>query len=297
MVMIPLSLEELKKSNVLVTGTNQQGKSRLAMAISDKLISEEWQILIFDNVGHWKNTSSIPYYIQISENNLKYVIPKDQSIIYDISRLLPQNQKDFVEVVLADLWQRKLDGKMPKSTLIVTEESQLYCRHLRSLSAQNFMRIFSVGANYGIRCLAITPTLTGLDPEFIRLTSQRYHFREGLEVGAKRRFKSYYGGDWLKVALELDVGYCIYYLNGKLKVYGIPLFTSSVQSQPYKIKPIIRSEPQIKAKSKSILQVVTDLVSYPFGGSIDHTTTCTEQSNYDREDDEQEELDGILFTE
>jgi len=77
--MIPISFEELSKSNCLVTGQNQTGKSLLAMSISDKAISENWQILVLDNVGHWKNKSSIPYYLQISENNLKYVIPKEQA--------------------------------------------------------------------------------------------------------------------------------------------------------------------------------------------------------------------------
>lgn len=295
--MIPISFEELKRSNVLVTGTNQQGKSRLAMAISDKLMREEWQILVFDNVGHWKNVSSIPCYVQVSENNLKYVIPRDQSVIYDISRLLPQNQKDFVETVLADLWNRKLDGSMPKWTLIIFEEAQLYMRNTRSLVSQNIMRIFSVGANHKIRTLAISPSLTGLDSEFIRLTGQRYHFRLGLELNAKKRFKGYYGGDWLRVAVEaLDVGYCLYFINNKLKVHKMPLFTSSVQPRPYRIKPIIRQEPQIKARSKSILQVVSDLVSYPFGGSIQHSTAISTDQE-DRQEDEQEEIDGILFLE
>jgi hypothetical protein len=100
-------------------------------------------------------------------------------------------------------------------------------RNIRSLLGQNLMRICSVGAKHKIRTLAISPSLTGLDVEFIRLAQQRYHFKLGCELNAKRRLRGYYGGDWCRVAENLDVGYCVYYINGKLKVYGIPLFESN----------------------------------------------------------------------
>jgi len=35
---LPLDLEETRKSNILITGTNQQGKSLAAMSISDRLM-------------------------------------------------------------------------------------------------------------------------------------------------------------------------------------------------------------------------------------------------------------------
>jgi hypothetical protein len=87
---IPLDIAELKKSNVLITGTNQQGKSRLAMAISDTLhiqgIADNWQIICFDNVGHWRHKSSIPHYLEISENSLRYVLPKEERVVYILSK-------------------------------------------------------------------------------------------------------------------------------------------------------------------------------------------------------------------
>lgn len=54
---LPLDLAELRKSNVLVTGTNQQGKSLCAMAICDRLLGQPyspWQCIVFNNVGVWK---------------------------------------------------------------------------------------------------------------------------------------------------------------------------------------------------------------------------------------------------
>ena len=290
----------------MLTGTNQQGKSLMAMAICDKLLHENWQIICFDNVGHWKTKSSIPNYFQVSENSLSHVLPKQESIIYDISFLLPSFQKEFVENVLLELWRLRLRGETSKQIMIVFEESHLYMRNIRSLLGQNLMRICSVGANWGIRTLAISPSLTGLDTEFIRLCQQRYHFKLGCELNAKRRFKGYYSKDWCRVAEELDVGFCIYYLNGKLQVHGIPLFESGYKPQPLRIKPIIREEskPQIK---KSLLKTILGMFIYDF--NITGTTTPTThtetalQGTEDREDDlqyynvygntEEDELDAL----
>lgn len=267
----PLSTEEAKKSNILVTGTNQQGKSRLAMAIADKLMSESWQVIVFDNVGIWKNKSSIPLYFEVSENSMRYVIPKNSSIIYDISYLLPSYQKEFVENVLADLWRNRLRGETDKQTLIVFEESHLYMRNIRSLLGQNLMRICSVGANHKIRTLAISPSLTGLDTEFIRLCQQRYHFKLGCELNAKRRFRGYYSKDWQVVAENLDVGYCIYYINGKLKVHGIPLFESNTTPKPYRI-------PKTTQKKRSLWRVIKD--QFNSGKLTKGFTSEDESENY-----------------
>lgn len=82
----------------------------------------------------------------------------------------------------------------------------------------------SVGANWKIRSLGITPDLSLIDPAFIRLCQQRYHFRLGNEPNAKRRFRAYYGLDWCHVVQGLDVGFCIYMHKDRLEVWKIPLF-------------------------------------------------------------------------
>lgn len=88
---MPFDVSEAKRSNVLISGTNQQGKTLAAMTISDLLQNEEWQLVVFDNVGHWKEKSSIPFYYRISETTGKYILT-DKSIVYDISLLLPDSQ-------------------------------------------------------------------------------------------------------------------------------------------------------------------------------------------------------------
>ena len=234
----PLSISELKRSNVLVTGLNQTGKTRLVMGITEHVrhlgLNENFRVIVFDVVGHWKKISSIPFFVEIRK--LKRVKIPEHSIIFDISFLIPDEQKQFIESALLNLWNSSLDQPLDRWTLCIFEESQLYCRYLRGKVSQQIMRIFSVGANLKIRSLAIAPTLTGLDAEFIRLCNQRYHFRLGNEQNIKRKFKSYYGKDWLRVALQLDVGFFIYYLNGKLEVKHVSLYESETQPKQLHLK-------------------------------------------------------------
>jgi len=251
-MLYPIDVEEARKSNILVTGTNQQGKSRLVMALSDVLMRQGWQVIVFDNVGHWKSQSSVRTYFQVSETTMSYVLPR-RSIIYDISLLLPSYQKEFVENVLNDVWRSRVNRNPSQWLLVVFEEFQLYAKNVRGNVSQNILRIMSVGANHKIRCLGITPDLSLIDCAFIRLTQQRYHFRLGNEPNAKRRFRAYYGSDWCRVALALDVGYLIYYLKEKLKIRGIPLFRTSRLSMPYR-------EPEEKPK-KTLWQKIVGTVS------------------------------------
>lgn len=242
----PIDIEECKRSNILITGTNQVGKSRLAMALSDILMVNNWHVIVFDTVGHWKEQSNIPYFYKVSENTMQYIIPED-NMIFDISMLLPSYQREFLEMVLHDLWQWKTKDRTVWSRrwmMIVLEEAQLYMRNIRGLVSQNMMRICSVGANHKIRTLAISPSLTGLDCEFIRLAQQRYHFKLGNELNAKRRFRGYYGKDWQRVTLAHDVGCFTYYLNGKLKVHCVPEFHSSIKPQKYRKPKLIKAKPQ-----------------------------------------------------
>lgn len=234
---VPIDLSEAKKSNILVTGTNQQGKSLTAMAISDRLMRESWQILAFDNVGHWKNKSSIPSWFNVSETSMKYILPQHGSLIYDISNLLPVSQKEFCEWVLADLWKSRIQQQNNHYVLVLFEEFQLYAKNVRGNVSQNILRIMSVGSNHGIRCLGITPDLSLIDCAFIRLAQQRYHFKLGNEPNAKRRFRAYYGLDWCRTARHLEQGFCIYVNKEKLKVVKIPMFTSSRMPQQY-VEPV-----------------------------------------------------------
>jgi len=147
---MPLDLEECRKSNLLLTGCNQQGKSLTAMQICDVLMANNWQILCMDSVGVWKEKSSVPTFFTVSEKTMKYVLPKRESMIFDISMLLPSYQREFIEAILNDVWQYRVKQKPKHWCLIVLEEAHQYMRNLRGLVSQSLMRICSVGANHGI---------------------------------------------------------------------------------------------------------------------------------------------------
>ncbi|MDH5374459.1 MAG: hypothetical protein OEZ21_10515 [Candidatus Bathyarchaeota archaeon] len=196
---------------MLLTGTNQVGKSTAAMAISDILMRnypDPWRIIAVNNVGHWKNRSTIPHFYQVSDKTMKFMLPKTESIIFDTGLLLPTFQREFLESLLRDVWEMQLN-QASQCFLICLEESHLFMRNIRSMLSQSLMRICSVGANWKIRTLAISPSLTGIDPEFIRLAQQRWHFKAGIESNALRRFRSYYSKDWCRVAKELEPRFCI----------------------------------------------------------------------------------------
>lgn len=87
----------------------------------------------------------------------------------------------------------------------------------------------AVGANVGLRIIAITPCMSIVDPFYIRLCSQRYHFQLAVEENSLRKFRRYYGSDYARIVKELDVGYAIYFLNGELKIINIPLWQKQIK--------------------------------------------------------------------
>jgi len=225
---------EAQKSNILVSGTNSTGKSRLACKLAHILKTVGWRIICFDNSSVWKKISDLEICITISEHENYYQVPilEGESVIYDISALVPTQQKELVDFVLLDLWNNR-DNDNFSYVMVILEESQLYCRNLRGNLSQHLMRIFSAGRNKQIRCMAITVDLALIDPSFIRLCQQRYHGRLGIEMGGKRRFKQYYGKEWMETATQLDLGKFIYLNKNKLQQIKVPLFEAKTKPQNY----------------------------------------------------------------
>jgi|GEM_PF-1944735 hypothetical protein len=221
---LPLDFLECERSNILVSGTNQTGKTLCAISVTDLLMVNGWQVLVFDVSGVWKAQSNIAVCYELEEGFKKYFIPINASAIYDLSLLTLDYQRKFVNDLLANVWKMRVNEQTETNLMLVFEEFQLYARTLRNVLNQNLLRVMTVGANVGIRCLGITPDLALVDPLFIRLCNQRYHFHLGNEWSAKRRFRHYYGKEWLTKALALRVGECIYYNNGELSLWRIPKF-------------------------------------------------------------------------
>jgi len=258
---IPFDIHEAMKTNILVSGTNHTGKSRLASGICSVLQNLNWKIVAFDNTGIWKQISDIPTFYQLSENRnfdkdreeWFYPFPTE-SMIFDTSLLLPINQKSFVDDVLRRLWNAQVYNPQNQWTLVALEEFQLFGRDIRSSVAQNILRIASAGRNHKVRVLAITVDLALVDSVFVRLSGQRYHGRITREENGLRKFRNYYGLDNTRVACELDLGYFLYYLNDRIKIIHMPLFQPSRLPEPYRTQPIEQPKESLFSKIKRLLK-------------------------------------------
>lgn len=230
---IPFDFKEAKASNILISGTNRTGKTRLACGICSLVQSANWKVIAFDNSGVWKSISDIPIYTEIQPSDYLYKIPiLDTSTIYDISMLIPERQKALVDFVLRDLWETR--GNYNSEWVLVTlEEFELYGRSTRGTQAQNLFRIMHAGRNKQVRVLAITTDLALVDSAFIRLCQQRYHARLPIEENAKRKFRAYYGKDYTELAIHLETGKFLYLNKDNLRLVQVPLFKSQRRPQPY----------------------------------------------------------------
>jgi len=247
----------VKKSNILVSGTNATGKSRLAMALASTMINLGWKLIVFDNSGVWKTVSDVPNYVKITDVSYGYEIPilEHESLIYDITELLPSQQIDVVDFIMLNLWKTRYNENYTWC-MAIFEEFELFGRNLRSLPSQNLARVFHAGRNKEIRSLCITTDLSLIDPSFIRLCQQRYHARLGIESNCKRRFRQYYGKDWLETATSLELGEFIYLHESKLRHIRVPCFHSNRKPKDIHEKP----QSQHKPKRKGFWATLGELV-------------------------------------
>ena len=93
------------------------------------------------------------------------------------------------------------------------------------------------GRNKQIRTLGITTDLALLDPSVIRLCSIRFHGRLNIEENSKRKFRSYYGLDWCRIAHEgLKTGDFIRLHKNKIDNVSVPCFKATSKPKQYIIE-------------------------------------------------------------
>lgn len=223
---IEFDLKEMEASNCLITATNRMGKSRLACGIAHNLKNWNWVIYAFDPCGNYKEISDIPHRIKIYPEQDLPVLPINTSVVIDLSLLTPSEQQVIVNFYLQELWNYKVIHQCTQWHCILLEEMHNYARNVRGFVSQNLLRIMSQGRNQKIRVLGVAVDLALIDPAFIRLCQQRYHGRLGIEENSKRKFRSYYGKDFMEIAVNgLDVGDFLYINGSKIQITSVPLFT------------------------------------------------------------------------
>ena len=239
------NVDEALQQNTLISGSNNSGKTRLACGLASTLYKMGFKIITFDTSGVWKKISDLPFYTtayKFKDQTAISRLPKHSSGIYDLSLLKPSETKLVVNQIISEIWENQVSDPTTKATFIIFEESEIFLRNIRGEVSESIYQCIHVGRNHKLRAILITTDLALLDPSVIRLCSIRFHGNLNIEENSKRKFKSYYGKDWSRVAFEaLDSGDFILLSNKKLTIKTVPLF-----------KPT--SKPQLHIETKERIQ-------------------------------------------
>ena len=228
-------VSESLKQNVLISGANNSGKSRLACGLASTLFKMGFKVVVFDVSGIWKKISDLPFYTTAYKFKDQVAIsrlPENTSGIYDLSLLKPSETKKVVNEIISEIWENQVSNPNAKTTFIIFEESEIFLRNIRGEVNESVFQIIHTGRNHRLRGILITTDLALLDPSAIRLCSQRFHGSLNVEENSRRKFRNYYGKDWSRVAFEaLDSGDFIVLSKKKLRVVSVPLFKPTTQPQ------------------------------------------------------------------
>lgn len=217
-----LDVDLCMKSNILVSGVNHSGKSRLSAKICSMLHKQGWQILAFDNSGVWDQISDLPYIVKVAETTDFQFPLSDRSLVLDTSDLNIDTQRMLLNGILETTWLTRL----PCSPwlLIAIEESELFLKNVRGKTAQNILRTMHTGRNRKIRTLCIATDLALIDASFIRLCQLRFHGKLGIEQNSRNKFKATYGKEWLSIAEDLECGEFVSLSGDKLSLIKTDCF-------------------------------------------------------------------------
>lgn len=259
---LPFNLELARESNTLITGANMSGKTNLACNIASVLKSFG-QVITIDVSGVWKTKSDLTHYFPVKYRNQSYPMPFSSSMIYDLSLLRVTEQKEFADDICLWVWNRQVE-KSSFPVWIILEEAQLYLKSIRGQISEDIYRLVTAGRNHKIRVLAITPDLSMIDTNIIRLSGQRYHGMIEAEENTKRKFRNTYSSDWCRIACEgLELGDFIYKRRRNLKVVSTREF--SPRSKPKQYIPYSRSkpkpvQPQFKKRKSGLARKIDNFI-------------------------------------
>jgi len=220
-------LKEAKKTNILISGANASGKTRLACAISSMLNRLGYKVVVIDVSGVWKTVSDLPKLIKAYKFNEEIAIPETpfESHIVDLSMLKLSETKQIVEKISNQIWDSRQNQPNQKPMWLVFEEAELYLRNIRGTASESVYRMVHVARNIGVRCILLTVDLALLDASVVRQAGLRFHGFLNVEENSKRKFSSYYGKDYTRIAFEdLEAGDFIRLSGRKLDIISVPLF-------------------------------------------------------------------------
>jgi len=249
-------LSEAFKTNILISGANASGKTRLSCAIASMLHRLGYKVLVFDVSGIWKSVSDLPYYTKYYHGiGISKLIT---SGIYDLSTLKLKEARAYVEALLNNLWNQRINQVDNRPMFLVFEEAETYLRNIRSIEKSGEVyRMVHVGRNKPIRVrsILISTDLAQIDCSIIRLCGIRFHGFLHIEENSKRKFKSYYGKDYQYIASnDLESGDFIRLHKRKLDIVTVPLFQPKTTPQLYIQHYAERQQPQVRQPKQTIIE-------------------------------------------
>jgi hypothetical protein len=262
-------LDEARKTNILLSGANASGKTRLSCAIASMLHSLGYTVIVIDVSGVWKKISDLPYYTKAYKFNDEIELAdfeQNTSRIYDLSTLKLSETKQVVEELSEQIWNERINQHEPNPTWLFCEESETFLKSIRGKESENTYRLVHVGRNINLRCALITTDLALLDASVIRLCGIRFHGFLNPEENSRRKFNSYYGKDYTRIAMEgLDSGDFIrfrqYYRKKPLDIITVPLFKDKPRAQLYlKFKREPEPQKQTVSLTNKIQAIVRSLI-------------------------------------
>jgi hypothetical protein len=210
------NVEELLASGCFISGQSGCGKSDLAMYVADKLMEQGVVVYCIDPSQDWMARSNVPHAVTIERASQPITIP-EQSTIFDTSRLYVSEQRRFIEAFAERLYRFQLEQprERRKWRTCVFEECQLVYPNgsFRSHKKSASLQLVSVGRNFKLRFIAVTPFAANVDKYPIKMAAQRF-FGSTSEHNDLRYLQGFLGERVYELT-RLDSGQFVYHYPKK----------------------------------------------------------------------------------
>jgi len=228
---LTFDVKEGMATTTFISGSRGIGKSDVAMKIADQIMKEGILVVAFDPSTDWIKRSGITEYLKA--DSLSDLPIPEHSMIVDTSMLTPMRQQQTVEWFCKKLFEFQLHSTQRR--YLIFEEAQIFfpLNSLRSLKAQNTMRILTTGRNFNVSLCAISQFAATIDKELVKHAGQIF-----LGYASEQNTLAYWKGILGKKAEDLKTlqnGEFIYFNRNKI---------GKIRIEPYECENIKTDIPQ-----------------------------------------------------
>jgi len=199
----PFDIQLAKDTGTLVTGARQHGKSTLTKHMICELRKRGYIVKVFDVAQVWHDVGIPVVIIRGNYFNIEDLNPME-SRVFDISRLYPLQQKEFVMNILSQDFAIYSENSLRTWLFYVLEEGQIVLpKSLKAMYAQEAMRTVSIGANYKTSYILTSQRPADLSTEAISRCGQLFigkHFEEN-DI---KKLSKYLGWKWTEARERLS---------------------------------------------------------------------------------------------